>query len=118
MGLNIRFFNVGMGYRSMGDDGLLIFKGFMIVYVIWNGYVFIAMGRDKRRAKLHRWRISEASLLSMGAVLGGIGLYAGMKFFHHKTAQPKFVIGTPVLIITNFIVIGLLYYLGIKLSFF
>ena len=82
------------------------------VYVIWNVYVFIAMWRDKRRAKLHRWRIPETNLLIMGAALGGIGLYSGMKYFRHKTAHSKFVIGAPLLILVNFIVIGLLYYLG------
>jgi len=70
------------------------------------------MWRDKRRAKLHRWRIPEANLLLMGAALGGLGLYAGMKYFHHKTAHSKFVIGAPVLIMVNFLVIGFSYYVG------
>lgn len=91
---------------------MLSLKVFLVVYVIWNVYVFVAMWRDKRRAKLHRWRISEASLLFMGAALGGIGLYAGMKYFRHKTAHSKFVIGAPILIIVNFLVIGVLYYAG------
>ncbi|TGE34553.1 DUF1294 domain-containing protein [Desulfosporosinus sp. Sb-LF] len=89
-----------------------ILKVFVVVYVIWNGYVFVAMGRDKRRARLHRWRISEASLLWMGAAFGGVGLYTGMKYFRHKTAHSKFVIGAPVLIVVNFLVISLLLYTG------
>ena len=97
---------------------MLSLKIFMVLYVIWNAYVFIAMGRDKRRAKLHRWRISEASLLFMGAVLGGVGLYAGMKFFRHKTAHSKFTIGAPILILMNFLEIGLMYYLGHNNNFF
>jgi len=91
---------------------MLSLKVFLVVYVLWNSYVFIAMGRDKRRAKLHRWRIPEASLLLMGAALGGIGLYSGMKVFHHKTAHSKFVFGAPILILANFLVIGLVYYAG------
>ncbi|MDR3602109.1 MAG: DUF1294 domain-containing protein [Desulfosporosinus sp.] len=91
---------------------MLSLEYFLVGYVIWNCYVFVAMGRDKRRAKLHRWRIPEASLLSMGAALGGIGLYAGMKYFHHKTAHSKFVVGAPILILVNFLVIGFLYYAG------
>ena len=91
---------------------MLSLKIFLVVYFSWNVYVFIAMGRDKRRAKLHRWRIPESSLLFMGAVLGGIGLYAGMKFFHHKTSHSKFVIGAPILILINILVIGFLYYAG------
>lgn len=86
------------------------FRAYIIVYVLWNSYVFVAMGRDKRRAKLHRWRIPEARLLFMGAALGGIGLYAGMKYFHHKTNHSKFTIGAPFLIIVNLMMIGLFYY--------
>ncbi|MCO5387614.1 MAG: DUF1294 domain-containing protein [Desulfosporosinus sp.] len=85
---------------------------------LWNSYVFVAMGRDKRRAKLNRWRISEARLLFMGAMLGGVGLYAGMKYFHHKTTRLKFTIGAPLLILVNLILVGAFYYLwyfGIKL---
>jgi len=84
----------------------------MVVYVLWNGYVFMAMWRDKRRAKRHQWRIPEASLLLMGAAMGGVGLYAGMKYFRHKTAHSKFVIGAPLLLISNVIVVGFVYYAG------
>ena len=84
----------------------------MVVYVLWNSYVFMAMGRDKRRAKRHQWRISEASLLFMGAALGGIGLYTGMIYFRHKTSHLKFMIGAPILILGNVLVIGFLYYAG------
>ncbi|MCB8814902.1 DUF1294 domain-containing protein [Desulfosporosinus shakirovi] len=79
---------------------------------LWNSYVFVAMGRDKRRAKLNRWRIPEARLLLMGAMLGGGGLYAGMKYFHHKTTRLKFTMGAPILILVNLILIGIVYYLG------
>jgi len=82
------------------------------VYVLWNCYVFIAMGRDKRRAKRHQWRIPEARLIFMGAALGGIGLYAGMKLFHHKTSHAKFTVGAPLLILVNLLMIGLFYYIG------
>ena len=72
----------------------------------------MAMWRDKRRSKRHEWRIPEASLLWMGAAMGGVGLYGGMKYFRHKTAHSKFVIGAPLLLISNVIVVGLVYYAG------
>jgi uncharacterized membrane protein YsdA (DUF1294 family) len=93
----------------IGGEWMLSLKIFLVVYVSWNAYVFIAMGRDKRRAKLHQWRIPEVSLLIMGALLGGIGLYAGMKVFHHKTSHSKFVIGVPILMLMNFLTIGILW---------
>ncbi|AET67017.1 putative membrane protein [Desulfosporosinus orientis DSM 765] len=82
-------------------------------YFLWNSYVFVAMWRDKRRAKLHRWRIPETRLLIMGAAFGGVGLYAGMKCFRHKTAHLKFVIGAPLLIVVNLAMIGFFYYFTI-----
>jgi hypothetical protein len=87
-------------------------KVFAVVLLIWNGYVFMAMGRDKRRAKRHQWRIPEANLLIMGAALGGIGLYTGMKYFRHKTSHAKFLIGAPLLIVGNVLIVGFLYYAG------
>ncbi|MBC2724064.1 DUF1294 domain-containing protein [Desulfosporosinus sp.] len=86
---------------------------FLGAYFVWNCYVFLAMGRDKRRAKMNRWRISESSLLLMGGLMGGVGLYAGMKFFHHKTTRTKFRVGSPLLILFNLLVIGLFYYVGV-----
>ena len=91
---------------------MLNLKIILVVYVLWNMFVFAAMGRDKRRAKRHEWRIPEASLLLMGAALGGPGLYAGMKFFRHKTSHSKFVIGAPLLILVNVLVVGFVYYAG------
>ena len=85
---------------------------FLGIYVLWNSFVFMTMGRDKRRAKRHQWRIPEARLLLMGAALGGVGLYAGMKYFHHKTSHSKFIIGAPLLIAVNLLMIGFFYYVG------
>lgn len=98
---------------------MLSLKVFAVVYVLWNAFVFMAMGRDKRRSKRHQWRTPEASLLMMGAALGGIGLYAGMKYFRHKTSHPKFVIGAPILLVGNALVVGFLYYAAhVRLNLF
>ena len=91
---------------------MLILKIFLVLYVIWNGYVFVAMGRDKRRAKRHQWRIPEASLLFMGVAMGGLGLYTGMKYFRHKTTHSKFVIGAPISIVVNILLVSFIYYVG------
>ena len=92
---------------------MLSLKIFAVVYVLWNSYVFMVMGRDKRRSKRHQWRTSEANLLLMGAALGGVGLYAGMKYFRHKTSHTKFLVGAPLLILVNVFAVGYLYYVGI-----
>ena len=60
---------------------------------------FLLYGIDKYTAKKGKWRISEATLLTMAAIGGSIGAWAGMRLWHHKTMHKKFKYGIPVIII-------------------
>ena len=60
---------------------------------------FILYGIDKYKAKKGKWRISEATLLTMAAIGGSIGAWAGMRLWHHKTMHKKFKYGIPIIII-------------------
>ena len=60
---------------------------------------FFLYGIDKYKAKKNQWRISEATLLTMGAIGGCIGAWAGMRLWHHKTMHKKFKYGIPLIII-------------------
>ena len=60
---------------------------------------FLLYGVDKYKAKKNKWRISEATLLTMAAIGGSIGAWAGMRLWHHKTMHKKFKYGIPVIII-------------------
>ena len=64
-----------------------------------NSLTFLLYGIDKYKAKKGRWRISEATLLTMAAIGGSIGAWAGMRTWHHKTMHKKFKYGIPVTII-------------------
>ena len=64
-----------------------------------NSLTFLLYGIDKYKAKKGRWRISEATLLTMAAIGGSIGAWAGMCTWHHKTMHKKFKYGIPVIII-------------------
>ena len=64
-----------------------------------NAVAFIVYGIDKYKAKKGRWRISEATLLTMAAIGGSIGALAGMRLWHHKTMHKKFKYGIPIIII-------------------
>jgi len=69
-------------------------------YLIFLNLVgFLIMGEDKRRAKMHRWRISERMLFLVSILGGSIGTWAGMYVFHHKTRHWYFVIGIPLILI-------------------
>ena len=53
---------------------------------------------DKYRAKKHRWRIPEATLLWIAAAGGSIAMLATMRVVRHKTAKRKFMWGIPAII--------------------
>ena len=64
-----------------------------------NIVTFLLYGVDKYKAKKGRWRISEVTLLTMAAIGGSIGAWAGMRLWHHKTMHKKFKYGIPLIII-------------------
>ena len=64
-----------------------------------NIVTFLLYGIDKYKTKKGKWRISEATLLTMAAIGGSIGAWVGMRIWHHKTMHKKFKYGIPVIII-------------------
>lgn len=85
-----------------------MYKAILIYLIIINIMSFILYGLDKRKAVHHRWRIPERTLIGSAVLGGGIGAYIGMWVFHHKTKHPKFVIGVPVIIIIEAVIVVLL----------
>ena len=67
-----------------------------IIFVMINVISFSLDGIDKRRAKQSRWRIRESVLLGATWLMGGVGAFAGMQLFRHKTQHKAFVISAPV----------------------
>ncbi|EGG82228.1 hypothetical protein HMPREF9477_01237 [Lachnospiraceae bacterium 2_1_46FAA] len=61
-----------------------------------NIMTFLLYGLDKQKAKRHKWRIPEATLLGVALAGGSIGAFLGMYIFHHKTKKAKFYIGVPM----------------------
>ena len=81
----------------------------IIIYVIAiNLFTFFMMWLDKRKAKKGKWRIPENTLLIFVLLEGGIGGIVGMYTFRHKTQKMKFVIGFPVILICQILLILLL----------
>lgn len=70
---------------------------------------FLLYGIDKYKAKKGKWRISEATLLTMAAIGGSIGAWAGMRLWHHKTMHKKFKYGTPLIIIMQIALVAYLH---------
>ena len=70
---------------------------------------FFLYGIDKYKAKNSKWRISEATLLTMAAIGGSIGAWAGMRLWHHKTMHKKFKYGVPLIIILQVALVACLH---------
>lgn len=78
----------------------------VIIYLIAiNLITFLVMWLDKRKAKKGRWRIPENTLLLFVLLGGGVGGIVGMYVFHHKTQKAKFVIGFPVILICEILIV-------------
>ena len=72
------------------------FYKLVIAFLVWNTVVFFFYGADKLKAKKGAWRISEKTLLLCAFLLGGVGAFAGMNVFRHKTRHTGFKILVPV----------------------
>ena len=70
---------------------------------------FLLYGIDKFKAKKNLWRISEATLLTMAAIGGSIGAWAGMRLWHHKTMHKKFKYGIPLILIMQIALVAYLH---------
>lgn len=78
----------------------------MTLYLVCiNLAAFALMGVDKRRARCRQWRVPE-KLLFLTALLGGsAGAWAGMYVFRHKTRHWYFVVGMPVILLVQLLLI-------------
>ena len=85
----------------------------ILLILVWNISVFILYGADKIFAINGSRRISEKRLLAFAFLFGGIGAFAGMQCFRHKTKHLSFNISVPIaFVITIAAVIYLLQWGG------
>ena len=85
-------------------------KYFLIYLLLINAAGFVIMFVDKWKARKNRWRIPEATLMTVAALGGSIGSLLGMYTFRHKTLHLKFVIGIPaILVLQIFTAVFLIY---------
>lgn len=86
-------------------------KWFLIYLVIMNLYGFLIMGVDKKRAVKHAWRVPEKVLFLTSVLGGSIGTWAGMYAFRHKTKHWYFVLGMPLILFLQIVIVVYLYVL-------
>lgn len=60
---------------------------------------------DKRKAKKHKWRISEKNIFLIALLGGSLGCLLGMNIFRHKTKHWYFRFGLPTILILQVVAI-------------
>lgn len=80
-------------------------KIWLVAYFIMNMAGLVIMWEDKKRAKMHEYRIPERTLWMVAIFGGAVGATAGMQLYRHKTKHTSFKIGFPVLAIIELILL-------------
>ena len=81
----------------------MIRTGLLLIFAGMNVLTFSLYGVDKRRAERGQWRIAERTLLLCTWMLGGVGAWAGMRVFRHKTHHRVFCASAPVAAVLSLI---------------
>ena len=77
---------------------------FLIIYLAVVSVIAVTLTvSDKRRARAHRYRISEFTLMLFAALGGSVAMLLTMLMIHHKTRHAKFMVGIPVIIVLQLV---------------
>lgn len=83
-----------------------------VLYLFIVSCVSIALTlSDKKRAREHRRRISEKTLLLWGFAGGALPMLLTMKKIRHKTLHKKFMVGLPLEMTLHFLIAAFLFWL-------
>lgn len=88
---------------------MLMMPGQTVLVVFWlaaaNLLGLILMGADKSRARRGAWRIPEKTFFLLAVLGGSVGCWLGMYLFHHKTRHWYFVVGIPLILIAQILIL-------------
>ena len=88
---------------------------FLIIYFfLMNIVTLVTFWIDKNLAQNNKSRIQESTLVLLSALGGAAGGLAAMYLFRHKTKHWYFVLGMPIILIIQLVIISLVlgkYYL-------
>ena len=84
---------------------------YFIIYLIFISVItFFVTAYDKIAAKKGSWRVSEKLLFTLAILGGSVSEYFTMRLIRHKTLHKRFMIGLPLIIIIQFILMFILIY--------
>lgn len=81
---------------------LAVVISYLIIINVVAALVTIA---DKRRSIKGKWRIPEATLIMLALMGGAVFEYITMSVIRHKTRHAKFMIGLPLIIFIQIVII-------------
>ncbi|WP_294578358.1 DUF1294 domain-containing protein [uncultured Thomasclavelia sp.] len=87
----------------------------LIYLLAINLFTIIIYAVDKYKAKHHRWRIPEKTLLCLAIIGGSPGALLAMYLFRHKTQKVLFKWGIPLIIGLQIILILIIKDMGFNL---
>lgn len=90
-------------------------KYLYIYLIIINLIAVIVTIHDKRAAVKGTWRVKENTLLLIAALGGSPAMYLTMLLIRHKTRKPKFMVGIPLILIVELIIIYLVLHYGYRI---
>ena len=86
----------------------MLIKLLCIYLLIVNALGLLLMLADKIKAKKNRWRIPEATLFLVAAIGGSFGSLLGMYMFRHKTKHFSFILGMPLILALQIVLVVLI----------
>ena len=81
------------------------------MYIAFGYFIFISLisifvcVKDKLSAIKGNKRISEKTLLNLSVLGGALVMYVTMRLIRHKTKHAKFMVGLPIIIILQILII-------------
>ncbi len=88
----------------MSETLLLVIVCWLTLISLVTAAVTVA---DKVKAKKGSFRVPEKTLIMLALLGGSVAEYAVMRLIRHKTLHKKFMIGLPVIIILQLVLIAL-----------
>ena len=86
---------------------------YIIIYFVAISLFAVAVTiHDKNAARRGSWRVKESTLLIVSALGGSVAMFSTMRIIRHKTKHAKFMVGIPVIIVLQIVVVCLVIWLG------
>lgn len=82
----------------------------LLIYLFLINFItYFTYAADKTKARQHKWRIPERTLILLAILGGSPAALLAMKIYHHKTRHLKFKLGVPLILIVQLILLAQLY---------